>query len=122
MSPPYMQTNLFFFPLSDSQSLTQNSLAAEMVKKGLPTPTSFAAGATQFTWFSWYKSTNTDAEETATHAPASFAAGGLATQFTCFTSTKVQILTQKKGLPAPTSFARTGESRGRGGSGSHANA
>ena len=43
-----------------------------MVKKGLPAPTSFAAGATQFT---------------------------------CFTSTKVQILTQKERPPAPTSCA-----------------
>ena len=43
-----------------------------MVKKGLPAPTSFAAGATQFT---------------------------------CFTSTKVKILTQKKRPPAPTSYA-----------------
>ncbi len=42
-------------------------------------------------WLYWYKSTNTDAEGACFGAEG----GALGTQFTGFTSTQVQILTQK---------------------------
>ena len=83
-TPLTCRLNYFFWPLSDSQSLTQKSLAAEMVKKGLPAPTSFAAGATQSTCFTKYK--KRISKKKCRGATDS-------TQFTCCTSKQVQILT-----------------------------
>jgi hypothetical protein len=55
---------------------------------------------TQFTCFTWYQSTNTDAEGAARPLRADCASlGGLywlaGTQFSCFTGTKIQVLTQQ---------------------------
>jgi hypothetical protein len=51
---------------------------------------------TQFTCFYWHKSTNTDAGGAAEEAEAKAAEEAAGTQFiTCFTGTKVQILTQQ---------------------------
>jgi hypothetical protein len=51
----------------------------------------------------WYKSTNTDAAARR-RLPRTFNCGG--TQFTCFTGTKVQILTQQALQALPAEYAR----------------